>query len=45
MRQIFETLGKGVPGSAMVKFTNLSEEERWALAFYVLDLKAKKSRP
>jgi mono/diheme cytochrome c family protein len=38
--QIFETLGKGVPGTAMVKFTNLSEDERWALAWYVLELKA-----
>jgi len=38
--QIFATLGKGVPGTAMVKFTNLSEEERWALAWYVLELKA-----
>jgi mono/diheme cytochrome c family protein len=40
--QIFDTLGKGLPGSAMVKFTNLTEADRWALAFYVLDLKAKK---
>jgi len=40
--QIFETLGKGVPGTAMVKFTNLSENERWALAWYVLDLKVGK---
>ncbi|TMA38234.1 MAG: cytochrome c [Deltaproteobacteria bacterium] len=39
MRQIFDTLGKGVPGTAMVKFTNLSEEERWALAWYVRELK------
>ena len=38
--QIFDTLGKGVPGTAMVKFTNLSEADRWALAWYVLDLKA-----
>ena len=38
--RIFDTLGKGVPGTAMVKFTNLSEEERWALAWYVLELKA-----
>jgi len=37
--QIFETLGKGVPGTAMTKFTNLSEEERWAVAWYVVDLK------
>jgi high-affinity iron transporter len=43
--QIFETLGKGVPGSAMVKFTNLSEEERWALAWYVLELKQGNKRP
>ena len=31
--QIFGTLGKGVPGTAMTKFTNLSEEERWAVAW------------
>lgn len=37
--QIFETLGKGVPGTAMTKFTNLSEDERWAVAWYVLELK------
>lgn len=43
--QIFDTLGKGVPGTAMVKFTNLSEEERWALAWYVLELKEAKPRP
>ena len=40
--QIFATLGKGVPGTAMVKFTNLPEADRWALAWYVLDLKAGK---
>jgi mono/diheme cytochrome c family protein len=40
--QIFETLGKGVPGTPMVKYTNLSEDDRWALAWYVLDLKAGK---
>lgn len=38
--QIFETLKKGVPGSAMVAFTNLSEEERWALAYWVSELSA-----
>jgi high-affinity iron transporter len=38
--EIFNTLGRGVPGSAMVSYTNLSEEERWALAYYVLELKA-----
>jgi mono/diheme cytochrome c family protein len=38
--QIFKTLGKGLPGTAMVNYTNLSEEERWALSYYVLELKA-----
>ena len=37
---IFATLGKGVPGSAMVAYKNLSEDERWALAFYVAELRA-----
>ena len=44
MTQIFDTLGKGVPGTAMTKFTNLSEDERWALAWYVLELKNAKAR-
>jgi len=38
--QVFETLGKGSPGTAMIGFTHLPEEERWALAYYVLDLKS-----
>ena len=37
--QIFQTLGKGVPGSAMVAFVNLPEEDRWALAHYVGELR------
>ena len=40
VNQVFNTIGKGVPGSAMVGYNNLSEEERWALAWYVLELKA-----
>ncbi len=37
--QIFATLGKGVPGTAMVAFTHLPEEERWALAYHVAALR------
>ena len=44
VQQIFATLGKGVPGTAMVKFTNLSDDERWALAWYVLDLRGAPAR-
>jgi high-affinity iron transporter len=40
VEQIYRTLGKGVPGSAMVAYPRLSDEDRWALAYYVLELKA-----
>jgi mono/diheme cytochrome c family protein len=38
--QIFKTLETGVPGSAMVGFKTLSPDDRWSLAYYVLELKA-----
>ena len=44
MQQVFATLGKGVPGTAMVKFTSLSDDERWALSWYVLDLRGGRAR-
>jgi mono/diheme cytochrome c family protein len=39
--QVFKTLGEGIPGTAMIAFTHLPENERWALAYYVVDLRAK----
>ncbi len=42
--KVFETLGKGVPGTAMVAFTHLPEDERWALSYYVADLKTEKGK-
>ena len=36
---VFETLSTGVKGTAMVPFKHLSEEDRWALAYYVLSLR------
>ena len=39
-KQIFRTLGTGVPGSMMKPFTTLSVDDRWGLAYYVLELKA-----
>lgn len=38
--QVFATLGKGSPGTAMIAFTHLPEEERWGLAYHVVELKA-----
>ena len=42
--QVFNTISRGVPGTGMAPFKNLSDEEKWALAWYVLELKAGKSR-
>ncbi|HEX7622756.1 MAG TPA: cytochrome c [Anaeromyxobacteraceae bacterium] len=39
--RIFRTLREGVAGTAMIGFTFLPDEERWALAYYVLDLRAR----
>lgn len=45
VEQIFETLNKGVPGSTMVAFTALSEEDRWALAYFVTTLRPAPAKP
>jgi high-affinity iron transporter len=37
--QIFATLGTGVPGTAMAKFPQLSNDDRWAVAYHVRELK------
>jgi len=37
--QLFATLGKGVPSTAMIAFSHLPEEELWALAYYVAELR------
>lgn len=34
-------LEEGVAGTAMIAFTFLPEEERWALAYYVLEPRAR----
>jgi len=39
VENVFKTLAEGLPNTAMVSFAHLPEEERWALAYYVLDLR------
>jgi mono/diheme cytochrome c family protein len=34
-REVFKVLETGKLGTAMTAFTNLPEEERWAIAYYV----------
>lgn len=40
--QVFATLAKGIDGTAMVSFSHLPEEERWAITYYVLGLRGGK---
>lgn len=35
---IFEVLGKGKPGTGMIAYKHLPEEDRWAIAHYVAGL-------
>jgi mono/diheme cytochrome c family protein len=40
VEDVFKTLATGVKDSAMVSFAHLPEQDRWALAYYVLELRA-----
>lgn len=43
--QVFKTISEGLPGTAMVAFGHLPEEDRCGLAYYVLSFKdAKKGK-
>lgn len=33
--QLFKTVSEGLPGTAMVSFGALSEEDRWAMVYYI----------
>lgn len=39
---VFQTLTVGLPGTVMVAFAHLPEDERWALTHYVLETFAQK---
>jgi high-affinity iron transporter len=42
--KIFEVISKGIPNSAMVKWDQLSEKERWGLVYFVMEFSTKPSR-
>lgn len=42
--EIFQTLTTGIPGSTMMPFLNVSEEDRWAMSHYVIELQ-KQGKP
>ena len=41
--KVFEVISKGIPNSAMVKWDQFSEKERWGLVYYVMEFSAKAS--
>jgi len=43
--EVFATLEKGITGTGMVAFAHLPQEERWALTYYVLELRGAKKAP
>ena len=45
LKKVFEIVTKGIPNSAMVKWDQLSEQERWALVYTVLGFAAPKTPP
>jgi high-affinity iron transporter len=45
LKKVFEVISKGIPNTSMVKWDHLSEQERWALAFYVTEFGAPKPSP
>ncbi len=40
VENVFKTLAEGIKDTAMVSFAHLPEQDRWALAYYVLELRA-----
>lgn len=44
VEDIFNTITKGSPGTAMAPFTQFSESDRWALSYYVKSFSDKKLR-
>jgi mono/diheme cytochrome c family protein len=42
LQKIFEVISKGIPNSSMVKWDQLSEQERWALVYAVVDFSTPK---
>lgn len=41
-QQVFETISKGLPGTTMVGYGHLKEEERWAITHYIQSLRPAK---
>jgi high-affinity iron transporter len=45
LKKVFEVITKGIPNTAMVKWDHLSEQERWALVYYVVEFAPPQAPP
>lgn len=43
VQKVFDVTTKGIPNSAMVKWDQLPEQERWALTYYVIEFAMSKT--
>ncbi len=44
-QKVFDIITKGIPNTAMVKWDQLSEQERWALVYFVVNFAGPKAPP
>jgi high-affinity iron transporter len=42
LKKVFDVITKGIPNSSMVKWDQLSEQERWALVYFVVEFASPK---
>ncbi len=45
LQKVFEVISKGIPNSAMVKWDQLPEQDRWALAYAVMEFSTSSKTP
>ena len=45
LKKVFDVITKGIPNTAMVKWVQLSEQERWALVYRVVEFAKTKVPP
>jgi len=43
LKKVFNVMSKGIPNTSMVKWSQLSEQERWSLVYYVIEFAAPKA--
>ncbi len=43
LKKVFELISQGIPNTSMVKWNQLSEQERWSLVYYVIEFSTPKS--